>query len=171
MGVASDQRRRGSKNGGGGLGRNDGSRNKGSGVESEDMGSRSGLGLKVGAGGEGFGLGADWGAAEEAAMAAASISGGGRGGGSGGGGKSERRKLACGMCGSLRFPEDVSFRMTAKMVRETLFHVSSGGGLIGSTREGRVATVSCLCWKRHARFCYPAYLVVFFVALLMAELG
>lgn len=72
---------------------------------------------------EGLGLGGDWEAAAEAAVAAATC---GEGGGRRGvdGRKSERKKLACGMCGAMRTPEDVSFRMTAKMVRETLFHVS-----------------------------------------------
>lgn len=74
-------------------------------------------------------MGDDWEAAEEAAVAAAGVAGGGGsdgragGGAGGGGGKSERKKLACGMCGAMRTPEDVSFRMTAKMVREALFHV------------------------------------------------
>lgn len=69
---------------------------------------------------EGLGLGGDWEAAAEAAVTAAACGEGGDGGGR----KSERKKLACGMCGAMRTPEDVSFRMTAKMVRETLFHVS-----------------------------------------------
>lgn len=72
---------------------------------------------------EGLGLGGDWEAAAQAAVAAAACGEGESGGGGGGGRKSERKKLACGMCGAMRTPEDVSFRMTAKMVRETLFHV------------------------------------------------
>eukprot|EP00903_Cladosiphon_okamuranus_P014535 g13482.t1 len=69
---------------------------------------------------QGLGLGGDWEAAAEAAVAAAAC---GEGGSGGGGRKSERKKLACGVCGAMRTPEDVSFRMTAKMVRETLFHI------------------------------------------------
>lgn len=38
--------------------------------------------------------------------------------------QSARRKLACGLCGAMLNPEDVSFGLTKKMVRETLFHVS-----------------------------------------------
>lgn len=134
MGVVSDRRRRGNKIRGGCGSRDGGRWDKGGGFETAEISwsSHSGLGLKVGAGGEGFGLEDDWGAAEEAAVAAASSSGGVRGasasGGGSGGGKSERRKLACGMCGSMRYPEDVSFRMTAKMVRETLFHVRVASG-------------------------------------------
>lgn len=78
------------------------------------------LGEGEGHGEEGLGLASDWGAAEQAAVAAAAAIGGATGGGK----KSERKTLACGMCGAMRIPEDVSFRMTARMVRETLFHVS-----------------------------------------------
>lgn len=87
-----------------------------------------GVGLGLGTdvfGEEGLGVAGDWEAAAEAAVAAAARGEGGSGGG-GGGRKSERKRLACGMCGAMRTPEDVSFRMTAKMVRETLFHVSFG---------------------------------------------
>lgn len=82
-----------------------------------------GANLRLGSdvfGEEGLGLGGDWEAAAEAAVAAAASGEGGSGGGT----NSERKKLACGMCGAMRTPEDVSFRMTAKMVRETMFHVS-----------------------------------------------
>eukprot|EP00752_Nemacystus_decipiens_P003390 g3137.t1 len=75
----------------------------------------------------GMSVGGDWEAAAEAAVAAA-VRGEEGSGGSGAGGrgrKSERKRLACGMCGAMRTPEDVSFRMTAKMVRETLFHIWS----------------------------------------------
>ncbi|CAM9862354.1 unnamed protein product, partial [Hapterophycus canaliculatus] len=70
---------------------------------------------------EAFGFGSDWKAAEEAAVAAAAAVGGAAGGRR----KSERKTLACGMCGAMRIPEDVSFRMTTRMVRETLFHIWS----------------------------------------------
>lgn len=40
------------------------------------------------------------------------------------------RKISCGMCGALLAPEDVSFRMTTKMVRETLFHVRTSPNVI-----------------------------------------
>lgn len=94
-------------------------------VQGNPCGSGLGLGSDL-FGDEGLGLGGDWEAAAEAAVAAAEACG--EGGGRGGGGKkSERKRLACGMCGALRIPEDVSFRMTAKMIRETLFHVSCWG--------------------------------------------
>ena len=106
----------------------------GAGMEALEDRSCSGLGLGVelsGAreGGLG-GLRGDWEAAEEAAVAAAACGEGRHGGGGGSGGdgrQAERKKLACGMCGAMRIPEDVSFRMTAKMVRETVFHVSGHG--------------------------------------------
>lgn len=43
---------------------------------------------------------------------------------SGGDDTSARKKLPCGMCGAMLNPDNLSFRMTTKMVRETLFHVS-----------------------------------------------
>lgn len=40
-------------------------------------------------------------------------------------GHGRRRRIACGMCGALLLVEDVGFRMTQRMIRRTLVHVSS----------------------------------------------
>lgn len=86
----------------------------GGGMDTPELPDTREGGLEGGLGG----LRGDWEVAQEAAVAAAAV---------GGGQQCERKQLACGMCGAMRVPEDVSFRMTAKMVRETLFHVSFVG--------------------------------------------
>ena len=80
--------------------------------------------------GQGRGGGGRWAAREEWEAAAEAAAAEAAEGGQDGSGRSLRKKLACGMCGSMRNPEDVSFRMTERMVRETLFHVSGGGACV-----------------------------------------
>ena len=120
-GVNSTAKRPPSSSGRSGKGEATGSRRGGAESDSDGGGVVLGLASEV-FGEEGLGVAGDWEAAAEAAVAAAAR-GEGEGDGSRGR-KSERKRLACGMCGAMRTPEDVSFRMTAKMVRETLFHVS-----------------------------------------------
>ncbi len=139
----------------------------------KDRFSLNGMGFGIepsdtGEGGLG-GLLGDWEVAEEAAVAAAA-SGGGRHGGVGGGGRShvkqsERKQLACGMCGAMRLPEDVSFRMTAKMVRETLFHVSfvwTGSSLHTETfsRQKHAAKTPCAAFQHVRKRVHGAILIV-----------
>lgn len=101
----------------------------GGGVGSEGGGGGWGGG-EVGGGRQGGRGGGRWAASDEWEAAAEAAAAEAAEGGQDGSGRSLRKKLACGMCGSMRNPEDVSFRMTERMVRETLFHVSGGGACI-----------------------------------------
>lgn len=124
--------------GGDDTGTADVSRESGDGSGANDGGDGGGGMWQKNQRGGGLGVGEDLEAAEEAAVAAAAVAGGGDDdGGRGGNGKPERKKLPCGMCGAMRTPEDVSFRMTTKMVREALFHVSEESHTwVGAIRLG-----------------------------------
>lgn len=67
--------------------------------------------------------------------------------------QSARRKLACGLCGAMLNPEDVSFGLTKKMVRETLFHVSEQASERTKTNPTKHARVLNGCVRAEVSRC------------------